>query len=365
VFLRQLWLQDFRNYQECECEFSTEGLTVVRGANGQGKTNFLEAIGYVATTRSFRGAMPEVLISNDAESSVIRGLGERSGRELLIESELRAGRRGRTLVNKQSLRKTDELQDLLAVTVFSPDDLSIVKGGPALRRQFVDELLADGDRSMRALRQDYERVIKQRNTLLRQSGGRLTPDVALTLDVWDSKMTELGEALGEARQRIVEELQPQVAGAYSDLAGETAESRVGMRMESEWREEDGGKGLAESLAASRKSDLARQVTTVGPHRDDLNLTIAGMPARTHASQGEQRTLTLALRLASHRFLTEKAGSPPILLLDDVFSELDDARSHRLVAELPVCQTFLSTATAAPNDLSPAGFVNVSNGVATS
>jgi DNA replication and repair protein RecF len=361
LFLKRIWLTNFRNYDTCDCEFASDGLTVVEGPNGQGKTNLLEAIGYTATLRSFRGASPEVMIKKPHDSGVIRGLGEREGRELLTEAELNLTRRSRTLINKQPLRRMTETQDLLAITVFSPDDLSIIKGGPALRRQFIDDLLADGDPAMRAVQRDYERVVKQRNTLLRQAANRLTPDVALTLDVWDSKLSDLGETVGDARQQIIEELQPFVESAYQDLADSETISRVSLAMSASWRAKNGGVGLASALTEARSADLARQITSVGPHRDEIELEINGLPARTQASQGEQRTLTLALRLAGHRLLERKIKSQPILILDDVFSELDEDRSRRLVSELPKCQTFLSTANALPVGLEPAGYVRVSAG----
>ncbi len=196
---------------------------------------------------------------------------------------------------------------------------------------------------------------------MRQAGGRLAADVATTLDVWDAKLSQLGELLAQARQALCERLQPLANGSYENLAGGSDRSSIGMTVVTEWRKEDGGKGLAETLAATRSNDVARGATTTGPHRDDVLLTIGGLPARTHASQGEQRSLALSLRLAGHALLTEISTAPPLLLLDDVFSELDAGRSAALLDQLPAGQTFLTTATGAPSGWEPALAVRVENG----
>jgi len=206
-----------------------------------------------------------------------------------------------------------------------------------------------------SLRSDLERILRQRNTLLKQASGRLTPEIQLTLDVWDSKLTATGEALGRARADLVAELEPVVGKAYADIAGEPAEVRL--RYEPAWRPS----GLAAALAASRAEDLRRQLTLVGPHRDELDIDLAGLPARTHASQGEQRCVAFALRLGAHVAVTERLGSPPLLLLDDVFSELDPDRAHALVAHLPAAQVVVTTAGALPPGASPARRIVVRDG----
>ena len=194
-----------------------------------------------------------------------------------------------------------------------------------------------------ALRAEVDKILKQRNALLKSCGGRLDDDAAFTLDVWDDKLATSGGQLGELRAGIVEQLQPHVQAALQSIAGTAAE--VALRYEAPWHKE----GLRSALAATRKDDVRRGVTTVGPHRDDLEITLNGMPARTHASQGEQRAISLALRLAGHELVRELTGVAPLLILDDVFSELDDDRSAALVAALPPGQTLLTSAIELPPD----------------
>lgn len=357
-----LALTDFRNYQEVELSFPPEGLTLLTGANGQGKTNLLEAIGYAASLRSFRGAQPAALVRGGCSSAVIRARGARAARELLIEAEINLEGRNRTQLNRQPVRRTADLADGFVTTAFSPDDLQLVKGGPASRRTFLDELLEDWDKRYGATRSDLDRVLRQRNALLRQSGGRSTPEVLSTLDVWDERMIVLGERLARGRDQLLEHLQPLADGAYRALSrdlGAVGAVEVGVR--AEWRE-DPFEGLADALASARKADLARGVTTMGPHRDEVALQLHGLPARTHASQGEQRTLALALKLAGHQLLQATIGVPPILLLDDVFSELDEDRSQLLLENLPGGQAFVTTTERAPWMPSPGLALDVRHGV---
>ncbi len=347
--VRRLWLTDFRSYASLELELDA-GLTAVVGANGFGKTNLLEAIGYLASLESFRGAPLEALVRHGCERAVVRAEVEQQARRALIEAEIAPGGRGRVLVNRQRLTRARELLGVLRVTVFAPDDLELVKGGPALRRRYLDDGLVALQPRLDALRLELERVLRQRNALLRQVAGtrpdRLAADVVVTLDVWDAKLTTAGEALGTARAELVERLQPSLRQAYDDVAGGPVP--VDTRYEPPWRRD----GLAAALAAARSEELRRGVTLVGPHRDDLELGLAGLPARTHASQGEQRTLALALRLALHRILTDELADPPVLLLDDVFSELDPDRADALVRHLPDGQAVLTTASGLPDRVAP-------------
>jgi DNA replication and repair protein RecF len=208
------------------------------------------------------------------------------------------------------------------------------------------------------VRSDLDRVLRQRNALLRQSGGRVTPEVEATLAVWDIKLVEAGEALADARAGLVEDLAPVLAEAYDQVAGRPAHVRVAYQ--APWREQ----GLAAALEAARTDELRRGVSLVGPHRDELVLTLDDMPARTHASQGEQRSVALALRLAAHRVVTDATGSPPILLLDDVFSELDPDRGAALLAHLPPGQTLLSSASGLPPGAEPELVLRVEAGAVT-
>lgn len=354
MHLRHLWLTDFRGYHEADVEFDA-GLTAVLGPNGQGKTNLLEAIGYLATLSSFRGAPNEALVRAGAERAIVRAEAEREGRELLLEAEIVANGRNRTQLNRQPLRRARDLLGALRVTVFSPDDLTLVKGSPGDRRGYLDDTLVSLHPRYDQMRSELDRVLRQRGALLKQAGGRLTPEVELTLDVFDAKLVAAGEALASARKNLVTALEPLLGEAYDAVAQESA--RVHATYSPAWMAE----GLAAALAASRKDDLRRGVSTVGPHRDELELVIAGLPSRTHASQGEQRSLALALRLAAHHVVTEQTESSPVLLLDDVFSELDPERSDALLRTLPKGQTVLSTASGLPPGAVPGAVLEVRSG----
>jgi DNA replication and repair protein RecF len=354
VRLDRLWLADFRNYAAAELSLPP-GLSVVVGDNGAGKTNLLEGIGYLATMSSFRGVGNDALVRAGAPAAAVRGEGERGGRALLIEAEVRAAGRARTSINRQPVRRVADLEDALRMSVFSPDDLELVKGGPTGRRRYLDDALAALHPRHEATRRDYERVVRQRNALLVQAAGRLTPEVATTLEVWDARLVEMGEALGSARVDLVGRLEPALAKAYAQIAADDA--AVSVRYEAPWREE----GLATALARARPDEVRRGVSLVGPHRDELALAVNGLPARTHASQGEQRSLALALRLAAHDVVTELLGEAPILLLDDVFSELDPARAEALLAHLPRGQAVLTTASGAPAGARPELVVTVADG----
>ena len=355
MLVERLSLTDFRNYTTAELEL-TDGVTAVLGDNGQGKTNLAEAIAYLATLDSFRGAPPEALIRLGADQAVIRAtVRQDDGREVLIEAELNRSGRNRVLVNKQRLTRARDLLGVLRVTVFAPDDLDLIKGGPAERRRFLDDLLVAEHPKHDQLRVDLERILRQRNTLLKQAGGRATDDIVTTLDVWDSKLASVGDALGSARADLIGRLRPLVVAAYGELAERALD--VGVDYAPTWR----ATGLAEALRAGRSDDIRRQVSLVGPHRDDVGLSIDGRPARTHASQGEQRTLALALRLAGHRLLTDRHGAAPLLVLDDVLSELDPHRSAALLHHLPRGQVLLTTAVALPEAAHPRRVLRISAG----
>jgi DNA replication and repair protein RecF len=354
VRLGHLWLTDFRNYTTAELDPDPDGLTVIQGANGQGKTNLLEAVGYLATLESFRGAPREALVRRGCERAIVRAEGDRDSRTVLLEAELPLAGRERYLLNHQPLRRGRELLGALRVSVFSPDDLQIVQGGPAARRDLLDAALVALHPRNDALRSDLDRVLRQRAALLRQCDGRLDPEAESTLDVWDSKLAELGTRWAAERESTAIALGPLVSASYAQLSAAAAE--VVMNYRRSW---DGELGPA--LAAARREDLRRRVSTIGPHRDELEISLAGMPARTHASQGEQRGLALALRLGVHALVGKVVGSPPVLLLDDVFSELDPSRSAALVRLLPVGQALLTTAGPVPDGADPALVVSVGAG----
>lgn len=349
-----LWLRDYRNYVEADLEPSREGLTVVSGPNGHGKTNLLESISWLATLRSFRGAPAEALVRRGSERAVLRAEVTQGRRQVLVEAELSSAGRPRAQVNRQGLRRSRDLLGVLRASVFSPDDLVLVKGGPAERRRLLDDALVSLHPANDALRADLERVLRQRSALLHQAGGRATPDVLTTLDVWDAQLARLGTLFLERRVDLVSRLAPEVERAYDGLAG--GSHFPSLRYEPSWVGD-----LASALAAARAEDLRRAATTVGPHRDELVLSLSGMPARTHASQGEQRCLALALRLAVHAVLAGELGEDPVLLLDDVFSELDESRSAALLALLPPGQALLTTVGPLPAGAEPSQVVEVASG----
>jgi len=355
MFIEHLELADFRNYSQASFDF-TRGITAVVGRNAQGKTNVAEAMGFLATLESFRLAPTAALIRDGAETAVIRAtIRHDDGRELLVEIQI--PRQGRTtvLVNRQRLQRTRDLLGVLRVTVFSPDDLELVKGSPSERRRFCDETLVSLAVKNDALRLDLDRVLRQRNTLLRQCNGRLTDEVGFTLDVWDERMATIGDELGQARADLVARLQPAAEEAYQQLAGRPL--AVGLRYEPEWRRS----GLAAALRTSRTDDVRRGVSTVGPHRDDVEFTLGSMPARTHASQGEMRSLALSLRLAAHRLVAAATDMTPLLILDDVLSELDPERCEALLAHLPPGQVVITTASPLPEAAQPDRILRIEQG----
>lgn len=358
MLVRSLQLIDFRNYAEASLQFES-GTTAILGDNGQGKTNLAEALAYLATLDSFRGAPTEALIRAGADTAIVRAeVRHDDGRELLIEAEISRNGRNRTLVNRQRLARSRELLGAIRVSVFAPDDLALIKGGPGERRRWMDDALVALAVKNDALRLEIDRILKQRNSLLKQAGGRLTDEIAMTLDVWDAKLAQHGELLGHARATLVARLTPMLLDAYEQLAG--APTPIEMIYEPAWRRT----GLLNALVASRQDDVRRQSSMVGPQRDDVELTINGMPARTHASQGEQRCLALGLRLATHRLIAEKVGSAPILILDDVLSELDPSRATALLGNLPAGQVIITTASELPVDAKPRRVLRISRGTVT-
>lgn len=342
MIVERLELVDFRNYAAGVFEL-TPGVTAVLGDNGEGKTNLAEAVGYLATLSSFRGAPNEAMVRAGAPAAVIRStIRHDDGRETLIEAELARAGRNRVQVNRQKLGRARELLGVVRVTVFAPDDLVLVKGGPGDRRRYMDDTLVALATKYDAIRLDIDRIVKQRNTLLKQAGGRLTDEIETTLDVWDARFVEVADQFGHARATLVARIAPLVLQAYEWLAG--APTPVELSYEPEWRRV----GLATALLEARSLDLRRGVSTVGPHRDELSIGIDGMSSRTHASQGEQRTLALALRLAAHELVTERTGSAPVLVLDDVLSELDESRATALLEHLPAGQVIITSASDLPS-----------------
>ena len=364
MLLRWLEITDFRLHKSVAFQPS-EGLTVIRGTNGSGKTSLLEAVGYLAALSSFRGAGSADLIRAGTSGAILRGEFAVTDRRLLVETEVRpAGERNRTQVNRQPLRRAADLQEQVPVLTFQPDDLLVVKGSPGARRDAIDGAVVSLHPRVGEDRRRLSVCLRQRNALLRQIGPggeqRMDADSRRSLDIWDDRLAAAGETWASHRRRTVEELQPRMERLFRRLSGDAAVP-VDMAYEPGWLTT----GLAEALAAARGDDLQRSVTTVGPHRDDLEWSLDRLPARTHASQGNQRCLSLALRLALHETMTESGGEPPLLLLDDVFSELDATRQERLLELLPAGQVLLATAGEVPPAARPAEVLSIDELPATS
>ncbi len=353
--IRRIELTDFRVYQHASIELN-EGVTAIIGRNAQGKTSLAEAMSYLSTLHSFRGVNNEALVRTGADSAYIRAdIVHPDGREILVEAEINRAGRNRVLVNKQKLARVKDLLGVVRTTVFAPTDLELVYKGPETRRDLLDDALVALATKNDSVRVEVDRIIRQRNSLLKQSNGRLTDDIEMTLDVWDAQLVEKGTYLGEARAKVVARLTPLVREAYEQLAGEP--TAVDVVYEPEWRRI----GLASALRQVRDEDLRRGITTVGPHRDDVVLYVKGMPAKSHASQGECRTLALALKLAIHRLVTEVVGTTPLLVLDDVLSELDPFRCEALLRHMPPGQVVITTAQALPSAAHPDSIIHISNG----
>src|SRR5215211_2153168 len=364
VRVERLEVVDFRNHDRAAVELPA-GVSVLVGANGVGKTNLLEAVGYLATLGSHRVGQDASLIRAGAASAVIRAAIRRAGRRLLVDVELRPGTGVRGRVNGAPVPRARDLLGVVRATVFAPEDLGLVRGDPEERRRFLDTLATQRLPRYHGSRQDYDRVLRQRNTLLRSAGGRLPPSALATLEVWDEKLASAGAEIWSERLRLVAALTPRVELAYQRLAGRDDAVDVAYVSSvagpgSPDPDPDPAKlaqALRERLGADRAREVERGLTLSGPHRDDLALALRGLPARTHASHGEAWSLALALRLGSHRLLTEE-GEEPVLLMDDVFAELDRQRRDRVAEAARAAEQTVVTAAVAeelPPDLRAAVF----------
>ena len=353
--IRHLDLSDFRIFGAASVAPEPEGTTVITGANGTGKTSVLEAVAYLGTRRSFRGAPPEAMVRTGAERAVVRMELRAGPSPTTVDAEIVPEGRGRTRVNGKAVTARKDLAAAAPCTVFSPEDLTIVSGGPRARRDLLDDALALLDPEGARAADETDRVLRQRAALLRQSGGRPGGDVVSTLDVWDQRLADAGKVLVAAPRTPGR--RPGAPGGVGlrPPGGRDGEPVVAQHYARSWSGD-----LADALVASRRDDLRRGVNTVGPHRDDLVLVIEGREARTHASQGEQRCLALALRLGVHELVSTRTPLRPTLLLDDVFSELDPARSRALVAQLPAGQSLLTTAAPLPEGIEVARVVQVTD-----
>jgi DNA replication and repair protein RecF len=350
-----LQLTDFRSYGSVDLPLEA-GVTTFVGANGQGKTNLVEAIEYLSTMSSHRVASEVPLVRSGAARAIVRA-GVRAGlddpRRLTLELEINPGKANRARLNRSPLRQAREIIGVLRTVVFSPADIAIVKGDPSERRRFLDDLIVARWPRMAGVRADYERVLKQRNTLLKSLSGRLRggpppADAEATLDVWDTHLARAGGELLEARLTTLADLAPHVSKAYADIAptnnDASAEYRASVNLEAfQGRARDSlSAALEAGMAERRAEEIQRGVSLVGPHRDDIALSLGMLPARGYASHGESWSLALALRLASFQLLRAD-GVEPVLMLDDVFAELDAVRRERLASGVRVAEQVLVTA----------------------
>ena len=331
----RLEVHDFRSYPHAEVAL-TPGPTAFIGANGQGKTNLVEAVDYVAGLESHRVAVDVPLIRAGTDQAVIRLDVQRGDRSARLEVEISSGRANRGRVNGSVMPRMRDMIGVVRTVMFSPEDLALVKGDPSDRRRFIDGLLTLRTPRLGGVRADYDRVLKQRNTLLKSARGRSGSVDLSTLDIWDEKLATLGAELVAQRLATLSEIAPHLIGSYRQVAADAADDRQTVsatyKSSTDLTEVTGADAIRDRLVASlegrRRDELERGVTLVGPHRDDIDLAIGDLPARGYASHGESWSLALALRLASFQVLREE-GDDPVLILDDVFAELDGRRREQL------------------------------------
>ncbi|MFK0243277.1 DNA replication/repair protein RecF [Amycolatopsis azurea] len=359
MYLRHLQVTDFRSWPQADLALEP-GPTVLVGQNGRGKTNLLEAIGYIATLGSHRVATDAPLVRHGCERALIRVAVVNEDRELTVELEITPGKANRARVNRGAVGKPRDVLGILRTVLFSPEDLALVRGDPGERRRFMDELLVLRAPRYAGVRADYEKVLKQRNALLKTAGkrrtGREDPYALSTLDVWDDHLAVAGAALLAARLNLIADLAPYAASAYMGVAPDSRPAKIayksslGEAMPEGYGTPDGPRAdqavlkevLVEALKRSRNLELERGVSMVGPHRDELDLILGEAPAKGYASHGESWSFALALRLGSYELLRGEAGEP-VLLLDDVFAELDRRRRARLAEVAAGAEQVLVTA----------------------
>ena len=337
-----LELRDFRCYEELSF-VPDPGVNVLVGDNGMGKTSVLEAIGYVGMVKSFRGVPDDALVRDGSSAAVVRAGVGGAATETTFECELPAEGRRTVLLNGKRPQRMADVMLAIPVVAFLPDDLDVVKRGPAMRRDYLDDLGSGLWPQAGADRTEYDRTLRQRNTLLRQEG-RSTD--ATSLDVWDERLAVAAAGMLQHRRAVAAALQPHLTDAY-EVVGGSGDLRWSYR--STWGS-DGVhdtaalvQAMLRALGDRRTKDMDVRTTTVGPHRDEPELLLDGRSTRTRASQGEQRTVALAMRIGAHRVIEDVRDTAPVLLLDDVFSELDPDRASRVLSLIPSGQVFVTTA----------------------
>ncbi len=382
MYVRHLTVADFRSYAGADLALEP-GVSTLIGLNGQGKTNLVEAIGYLASLGSHRVATDAPLVRAGADQAVIRAVVVRDGHETLVELEINPGRSNRARLNRSAQTRPRDILGSLRTVLFAPEDLALVKGDPSERRRFLDDLLVARQPRWAGVRADYDKVLRQRGALLRSAApvlrrgsrgarrGARQPDgvdeaesregALHTLDVWNAQLAQVGATLLYARLRLLRDLQPHLAEAYAQVSAATAAATASYR--SSLREASAGALAAgevpevealhaeilASLAEVRDQEVERGVSLVGPHRDDLVLTLGDLPAKGYASHGESWSVALGLKLAAYRLLRHDLREDPVLVLDDVFAELDTGRRERLAGLVADGEQVLITA-AVPEDI---------------
>ncbi len=366
MYVSHLQLADFRSYESALLQLEP-GVSVFVGSNGQGKTNLVEAIGYVATLGSHRVSSDTPLVRQGSPRAIISAKVVRDGRDMVVDLEINPGRANRARVNRGSAGRPRDVLGILRTVLFAPEDLALVKGDPGERRRFLDELLVARAPRMAGVRSDYERVLKQRNALLKSASARMrqraAPDLS-TLEVWDSHLAETGAELLAARLDLVEELRPLIARSYAGLTESGGPAVPTYRSSAVPEGQDIARDrpqlvdiLREAMTEARDRELQRGVSLVGPHRDELHLQLGDLPAKGYASQGESWSYALSFKLAAFELLRGD-GDDPVLILDDVFAELDAERRRRLAERVRDAEQVLVTAAVGediPKELDGARF----------
>jgi DNA replication and repair protein RecF len=367
MYVRHLSLRDFRSWSAVDLEL-TPGRTVFVGRNGFGKTNLVEALWYCATLASHRVATDTPLIRTGADRAVVSTIVVNDGRELAVDIEIAAGRANKARLNRSPVRSPRETLGAVRAVLFAPEDLALVRGDPGERRRYLDELATLRRPAVAGIRADYDKVLRQRTALLKSATGsrfRTAAGVLDTLDVWDGYLAAHGAQLMAARLNLINELAPEVEKSYQMLAPSSRPAAIAYRSKiDDSYPADADVGVLEAallaeLALRRGAELERGMCLVGPHRDDLELKLGDQPAKGFASHGESWSLALSLRLASYEILRNE-GSEPVLLLDDVFAELDTARRQALADVAAGAEQVLVTA-AVEEDI-PADWVATRIGV---
>jgi DNA replication and repair protein RecF len=352
VHVAHLTLHDFRSYADIDVALEP-GATAFIGRNGQGKTNLVEAIDYLSRLSSHRVATDAPLVRAGADQAIVRASVVKEGRTALLEVELNPGRANRARINRSPLPRPREIVGLVRTVVFSPDDLTLVKGDPSDRRKFLDDLLILRSPRLAGVRADYDRVLKQRNSLLKTAGvarGSSREAAMSTLEIWDDNLARVGAEILGARLRLVEDLRPYLGKAYEAVARGASRDDADLAYKASVEVgDDLERALLDAIAARRKEELDRGISLVGPHRDELLLTLGDpelrLPVKGYASHGESWSFALALRLASYDLLRAD-GDDPILVLDDVFAELDGERRQQLAELVAGAEQVLVTAAVA-------------------